>query len=378
MALTVTHLFVSPVADQGDPNALGPDEWNADHVITGNTSRTILDQDTTFYIETTGSDITGDGAIDNPYATLQQAWVDTALRYDGGGFVPTFQIGPGSYPNFDTFNAFNNFFSGSMPSIPYAIIRGDNSGTPSNVLLNGRVANNTPGLNIWIGGLSIYSVGETCLEGNFGGTFTIGDPTFLLPSGMIFGGSKVGGFPVMVSGINDLNFGGGTIVDGASVISPYSLLSGTGYFINASTNISIYGPAWTLTGTPAWTGGFTSGDFPGFLGTVAVASVTGTATGPRGSYTAGFLASYTDDEATIPGNAPAVVDAVSTLTLNNLGKVKRRVAPAFTFASLPVALQGMLYTVTDSTTAVIGAAIAGGGLNTVLAWYNGANWIVVA
>jgi hypothetical protein len=35
MAISVTHTFVSPVADAGDPDEVGPDEWNAAHTVTG-------------------------------------------------------------------------------------------------------------------------------------------------------------------------------------------------------------------------------------------------------------------------------------------------------------------------------------------------------
>lgn len=35
MAISVTHTFVSPVADDGDPNEVGPNEWNAAHTISG-------------------------------------------------------------------------------------------------------------------------------------------------------------------------------------------------------------------------------------------------------------------------------------------------------------------------------------------------------
>lgn len=48
----------------------------------------------------------------------------------------------------------------------------------------------------------------------------------------------------------------------------------------------------------------------------------------------------------------------------------------YTFAALPAGETGMVATVTDSNTAVWGAAIAGGGANTVLAFYNGAAWTV--
>lgn len=35
MAVTITHPFVSPVADAGDPDEVGPNEWNAAHTVTG-------------------------------------------------------------------------------------------------------------------------------------------------------------------------------------------------------------------------------------------------------------------------------------------------------------------------------------------------------
>jgi len=35
MAVSVTHAFVSPVADQGNPNEVGPNEWNDAHTVVG-------------------------------------------------------------------------------------------------------------------------------------------------------------------------------------------------------------------------------------------------------------------------------------------------------------------------------------------------------
>jgi hypothetical protein len=49
---------------------------------------------------------------------------------------------------------------------------------------------------------------------------------------------------------------------------------------------------------------------------------------------------------------------------------------ASTVASLPTGVEGMLVAVTDSTTAVPGAVIAGSGSNHVLAFYNGTSWVV--
>ena len=50
----------------------------------------------------------------------------------------------------------------------------------------------------------------------------------------------------------------------------------------------------------------------------------------------------------------------------------------FAYASIPSPVaKGMITTITDSNTTTPGATIAGGGANTVLAWYIGTNWIVV-
>lgn len=50
---------------------------------------------------------------------------------------------------------------------------------------------------------------------------------------------------------------------------------------------------------------------------------------------------------------------------------------AVTYANRPAtAVQGMLVCLTDSSTAVYNATIAGGGANIVLAMYDGTNWVV--
>lgn len=41
MTLSITHPFVSAVADDADPNEVGPDEWNAGHTITMATARIL-------------------------------------------------------------------------------------------------------------------------------------------------------------------------------------------------------------------------------------------------------------------------------------------------------------------------------------------------
>ena len=41
MTLRVAHLFSSPITDAGNPEIVGPDEWNDDHVIQMSTARVL-------------------------------------------------------------------------------------------------------------------------------------------------------------------------------------------------------------------------------------------------------------------------------------------------------------------------------------------------
>ena len=74
-----------------------------------------------------------------------------------------------------------------------------------------------------------------------------------------------------------------------------------------------------------------------------------------------------------------VVDKQGVLTLVFL-RFLQGLGPArvTTVARLPAApVVGQIASVTDSTTATWGATVAGGGANTVLAWWNGTNWTVI-
>jgi hypothetical protein len=55
MAITITHPFVSPVVDEGNPNEVGPNEWNAAHTVTGAVADTIQ--------VIAGAGLTGGGAL---------------------------------------------------------------------------------------------------------------------------------------------------------------------------------------------------------------------------------------------------------------------------------------------------------------------------
>lgn len=73
----------------------------------------------------------------------------------------------------------------------------------------------------------------------------------------------------------------------------------------------------------------------------------------------------------------AVVDASVSHNPRDL-KLRACLHNADTFANRPgTPVTGMVITVTDSTVNTFGATVAGGGGNTVLAWYNGTNWTVI-
>lgn len=68
--------------------------------------------------------------------------------------------------------------------------------------------------------------------------------------------------------------------------------------------------------------------------------------------------------------------SLNTVAVANGG---RGAGGAVTFANVPASpVEGMLVAVTDSTTAVWGATITGGGANHVLAYWNGSAWTVAA
>lgn len=68
MAVSVTHNFVSLVADEGDPNEVGPDEWNAAHTVTLGTDKLL------------GRDTAGTGAV-------EEIGVTAPISFDGAGNI---------------------------------------------------------------------------------------------------------------------------------------------------------------------------------------------------------------------------------------------------------------------------------------------------
>lgn len=112
MALSVTHTFVSAIADDPASVTAGqvvPSNWNAVHTLTGTVDpaqitipyRAALIANTTYFVSTTGSDLTGTGTVSKPWATLAHAWSQMGM-VDNGGFTVTIQLANGTYAGLQT------------------------------------------------------------------------------------------------------------------------------------------------------------------------------------------------------------------------------------------------------------------------------------
>lgn len=158
-----------------------------------------------------------------------------------------------------------------------------------------------------------------------------------------------------------VNVSGGATVNGTVLDNDrYAMTGAAGYTWDAA----LISPSLTTPalGTPA------SGTLTSCTGLPISTGVAGLGTNVAtflGTPSSANLAAALTDET---GTGPAVFATAPTLTTPKL--------TSYAFASLPTAAVTMLAVVTDSNTTIWGATIAGGGANTVLAFYNGANWTV--
>lgn len=58
--MSIKHAFTSPITDAGDPNLVGPDEWNDDHIYDFSPT---LDEDSTDETGITSTSPTADGLV---------------------------------------------------------------------------------------------------------------------------------------------------------------------------------------------------------------------------------------------------------------------------------------------------------------------------
>lgn len=209
MTLTVTHGFVSNIADDPKAAAAGevlPSHWNANHTVSGTISstavtglRTLLAADTTFWVSTTGSNSATGLSSTTAWATIQFAADTLMQKYDFAGFQPTIQVEAGTYVEELNLGATVGLAMTSVIGVasfgaaPRVIIQGDTT-TPDNVFINypddgnAAVQISGPGAFWEVRGFKISCQGVT----NFGYGF-LGSFQFYLVIGAIHFGQTGGG-----------------------------------------------------------------------------------------------------------------------------------------------------------------------------------------
>jgi hypothetical protein len=193
--------------------------------------RTVLTQDTTFYVATTGNDTTGDGSSGNPWATPQHANDVICSQYDLNSFDCTVQLADGSYTGFTAGPAYSSFpSSGSLggrglafvvsygPFLPCLIFRFNSSDPSAVVFTQGDIYGNTvmnvilsPSTHLVFAGH--YTIDASAPHGDdYAGPFNIGG------LGQFYVGDSINGSLTLIGG------SGGTAGDCFLVNVPYGLV----------------------------------------------------------------------------------------------------------------------------------------------------------
>lgn len=213
----------------------------------------------TFYIATTGNDTTGNGTIGNPWRTAQKAYLVLRDSYDINGYDVTIMRAAGTYTD-------NVGVSGQLVGQGSGLIIFDGA-SAATVIVN--CANPNYSSNA---GASIKVQNQTLNQSvNF--TLIASRAGILQYGNVIFGTLPAGG-----SHVNATN--GGVIIQ----FTNYTITGGGGaHFSSDGAGMVILpgGLTVTLTGTPAFTGGFALAQRLGLIQDVLVTTFVGAATGGR-------------------------------------------------------------------------------------------------
>lgn len=354
----------------------------------GENPRIPLSDDLTFYFASSGSDTTGTGSSLAPFATMQNAWVVAARDYDFQNYEFNLFWLTGSASA--TYTGINTgLFGGSnLLNVSQVVLKGDNT-TPGNVsLLQSSISNGAcifVGSAVhWISGFRFENAsagGAIYVGGN--GYVILGEPTYSEASKCEYACVCAGAYTWYIGGIGmeDGSLGVSTIyLSAMSTSSPPQRLW---HVVNDGYNY-LYMPDFSISGAASFSLGIVGVSVPG--GTVAsdslfanstAATITGRpyyivngskyATGyscfPYYTGTAGYVDTYSIVNFYSAGNALTIQDYAVTHALLPSG-------PA----------NGMIYTVTDSQTNVLGSVISsGGGSHKVLSFYQteSSQWVVV-
>jgi hypothetical protein len=299
---TVKHRFVNPKVDSGDATIARPSAWNDDHVLSDGTTLAVrrgLIADTTFYVATTGDDVTGDGSVSLPWKTPQHAWNWIQANVDSAGFGVTIKLADGTYSNGGSTIV---DIGGGTVSLDFL----GNHANPGNVVFD---ITGTYGffINGFVGGIGIDGI-------KFSGPTTKNAIKNQSPGARVVFYQANLEFGNMIGGTGVHAYMGEVLSYQSTILISGSMA--TMYVSEGSGNCDIEQTVHTLTGTPAFSTAFahaSEGSACLFWGS----TFSGAATGKRflgecaGSFRGG-LSTLT----TLPGNAAGELLGSSTYTIN--------------------------------------------------------------
>jgi hypothetical protein len=245
-------------------------------------SRTALSAPTTFYVATTGNNVTGNGTIGAPWQTIQFAYEFLQRYYDTRGYNVTIQCADGTYTAGLT-------VSGPLLGGGVLQLTG-NTTTPANCIITATSSDCFSfqyGANIALGGFKCISI-TSGYHVNCGNNATV-DINGKMEYAAVGAGSAV----------HIYSHDGGRV----NINANYTISAGTGWHWNCiSGGLSVVGTI-TLTGTPAFSNAFAQTTSIGYIGCGGV-TFSGAATGIRYSIASNSVINTAAGGATfLPGNA---------------------------------------------------------------------------
>jgi hypothetical protein len=211
--------------------------------VTGGGRREILTGDTTYFVSTTGSDVTGDGSAGKPWQTLDNANSVLAETIDGGGHKVFIQVADGTY---------SSTYPGQIPNVSQLVVQG-HSGDATKVIIQD---DGYAGFDVNQGGPMGFFLEWLTLQQANGGTPFIMDAHGgnCIIGNCILDGGAGNSFGLFIQGSpNSLSFG----FDHTGAQVPNTI---KGNFSNCLMTLGLgyftHGGVTTIVGTPNFTGAF--------------------------------------------------------------------------------------------------------------------------
>lgn len=223
------------------------------------TARTRLTANTTWYVATTGNNVTGDGTIGLPWQTIQFAIDYIYNNIDPASYTVTIQVADGTYTN-------TVLVVGYLPNIAGLVISG-NITTPANCIISTSNSNGSVEVvsgRLAIGGFKILNSAGPGVNASLQGNLSISGK-------MDFGACATAHILANDTG-SEVQVSSNYTISGSS---PYHFSASAGANITLTAPITI-----TLTGTPSFSNQFAFSQKTGVL-TAFNAAFSGAATGVR-------------------------------------------------------------------------------------------------